>query len=113
MVFSSYRRFIRHFISIMAPIINGLKKGPLQWTPKAASSFKEIEEMMSSAPILRHPDFSKVSKVACDASRYSISGALSQERHPIAFFSEKFSKSKRIKYTTHKELYALLQSLRH
>ena len=70
MVFSSYRRFIRHFISIMAPIINGLKKGPLQWTPKAASSFKEIEEMMSSAPILRHPDFSKVSKVACDASRY-------------------------------------------
>ena len=77
MVFSSYRRFIRHFISIMAPITDGLKKGQLQWTPKTASTFKEIEEMMSSAPILRHLDFSKDSKVACDASRYGIGGALS------------------------------------
>jgi len=39
---------------------------------------------------------------------------LSQEGHPIAFFSEKLSESRRIKYTIcEKEFYALLQSLRH
>jgi len=70
--------------------------------------------MMSSAPILRHPDFCKVFEVACDATGYVIGGVLSQEGHLIAFFSEKLSESRRIKYTTYeKDLYALLQSLHH
>ena len=62
---SFYKRFIRHFSSIMSPIIDCLKKCPFQWTPKAVSAFKEIKDMMSSASILRHPDFSKVFEVAC------------------------------------------------
>ena len=61
----------------MSPITDYLKKGPFQWTLKAASAFKEIKEIMSSALVLRHPDFSKVFEVACDASGYGISGALS------------------------------------
>jgi len=92
------RRFIKHFISVMAPITDCLKKELFQWTPKAASTFQEIKVMTSSAPILRHPDFSKVVEVACDASRYGIGGVLSQEGHPIAFFSEKLSESRWIKY---------------
>ena len=111
---SFYRQFIRHFSSIMSPITDCLKKDPFQWTPKATSAFKEIKEMMSFGPIFRHPDFSKVSEVACDASGYGICGVLSQGGHPIAFFSEKLSESRRIKYTTYKkELYTLRRSLRH
>jgi len=41
--------------------------------------------MMSSAPVIRHPDFIKVFELACDASRYGIGGVSSQEGHPIAF----------------------------
>ena len=74
---SFYRRFIRHFNSIMALTTDYLKKNPFQWTHKAAFSFKEIKEMMSSAPILRHPDFGKVFEVTCDAAGYRISGVLS------------------------------------
>jgi len=74
---SFYRRFIKHFSSMMTPITSCLKKGPFQWTHKAAFSFKEIKEMMSSAPFLRHPDLSKIFQVACDASRYGIGRVLS------------------------------------
>ena len=108
---SFYRRFIRHFSSIMSPITDCLKKGPFQWTPKVTFAFNE---MMSSALVLSHPDLSKIFEVTYDVSGYGISGLLSQEVHSISFFSEKLSESRQINYTTYeKELYALLQSLRH
>ena len=85
---SFYRRFIRHFSSITVPITDCLKKGSFQWTSKSALVFRDIKDRMASAPVLRHPDYSKVFEVACDASRYSIGDVLNQEGHPIAFFSE-------------------------
>jgi len=106
---SFYRRFIRQFSSIMASITDCLKKGLRQWTPKASSAFEEIKERMSSTPVFRHPDFSKVFKVTCDAYGYGIGGVVSQEEHPMAFFNEKLNDAKRVKYTIfEKELYALL-----
>ena len=41
------------------------------------SAFKEIKEMMSSALVPRHLDFSKVFEVAYNAFGYGISGVLS------------------------------------
>jgi len=89
----------------VAPITNCIRKGTFEWTKAVDRAFLEIKKRMTQAPILRLPNFSKVFEVACDVSGVGIRGVLSQESHPMAFFSEKLNEA-RMRYSTYyKELY--------
>ncbi|KAK8929046.1 hypothetical protein KSP39_PZI017906 [Platanthera zijinensis] len=63
-----YQRFVRGFSSIMASFTSCLRKGDFQWTAAATRAFEEIKDKLTSAPVLRLPDFSRAFEVACDAS---------------------------------------------
>ncbi|XP_037492174.1 uncharacterized mitochondrial protein AtMg00860-like [Jatropha curcas] len=89
-----YRQFIRNFSSIIATIIDCLKKVRVHqflWTEATNKSFKEIKYKLTSAPILTLPDFDKLFEVDCDACGIGIGGVFSQSGKPIAFFSEKLN----------------------
>ena len=110
---SFYCRFIKGFSTIMSPITDCMKQGEFIWTKAATKAFNEVKQKKTKAHVIRLPDFTKPFEVECDASVISIRGVLSQERHPIAYFSEKLNDAKQ-KYSTYdKEFYAIIRALWH
>ena len=108
---SFYRRFIRNFSSIVAPVTELLKRSKFSWTTEAQKAFDELKRLVTQAPILALPNFDNAFQVECDASGIGIGGVLSQGGRPIAYFSEKLNDVRQRYSTYDKEFYAIVRSL--
>ena len=109
---SFYRKFIRNFSSIFAPLTDCLKKGNFKWTISQQESFEDIKKRLASSPVLQLPDFSSPFEVAVDACGTGIGAVLSQQCHPIEYLSEKLSPTRQTWSTYEQELYALVRALK-
>ena len=108
-----YRRFVKNFSSLAAPLTTLLKGSQFVWSALADQAFQQIKIALLSAPVLRLPDFDKLFDVATDASSSGIRAVLSQDLHPVSYFSEKLSDPKS-RYTNYdRELYAVVQALKY
>ncbi|KAI0507593.1 hypothetical protein KFK09_013719 [Dendrobium nobile] len=107
-----YRRFIKGFSTIMAPITNCLKSATFSWTPVQQRSFDKIKNALCSAPVLAFPDFDKPFQVDTDASSIGVGAVLSQEGKPIEYYSEKLSSTRQKWSAYEQELYAVVRALK-
>ncbi|XP_017431929.1 uncharacterized protein LOC108339302 [Vigna angularis] len=68
-----YRHFIESFVRIVAPLTQLTRKDqPFIWTDRCESSFQELKQRLTSAPILVIPDTGKSFEVFCDASHQGL-----------------------------------------
>ena len=86
-----YRKFVRHYATIAAPLTEFLKTNNFSWSDVAQKSFQKLKDAMINLPVLRLPNFKELFEVTTDASGIAIGAVLSQQAHPIAFFSRKLS----------------------
>ncbi len=114
-----YRRFIRGFSSIAAPLTNMTKKGSrrLQWTAEAHKAFDQLKRQFTTAPILHHPDPNSPFVVEVDASNVGIGAILSQRQgdpaklYPCAYYSRKLTSTERNYDVGDRELLAIKSAL--
>jgi hypothetical protein len=107
-----YRRFVRDFNTIAAPLNELTKNGvAFHWGQAQEDAFNLLKDKLTHAPLLQLPGFDKTFELECDASGIGIGGVLMQENKPVAYFSEKLN-GPILNYSTYdKELYALVRSL--
>jgi len=86
-----YRRFIKDFGSIAAPLTLLLRKEGFHWTDAATGAFSALKAAISAAPVLHLPNFDNEFIVDCDASGSGFGAVLHQGAGPVAFFSRPFA----------------------
>jgi hypothetical protein len=108
-----YRKFIKGFGTIAAPLTALLKKDGFLWTDQAAAAFEALKGALTTAPVLQLPNFSVPFIVECDASGSGFGAMLHQEGGPIAYFSKTIAPRHASLAAYELELIGLVQAVRH
>ncbi len=92
---SYYRKFIKNFAKIAAPLTNLLKKssGTYDWDEVCDEAFQTLKGILVKAPVLKLLDFDKDFEIHSNASDFAIGGILVQDGRPVAFKSKKLSET--------------------
>jgi hypothetical protein len=104
-----YRRFVRDFSTIAAPLHELTEEGvSFTWGPTHQQAFNMLKSKLTQAPLLQLPDFNKMFELECDAGGLGTEGVLLLGGKLVAFFGEKLS-GPSLNYSTYdKEIYALV-----
>ncbi|RVW12337.1 Retrovirus-related Pol polyprotein from transposon opus [Vitis vinifera] len=111
-----YRRFIKDFSKISKPLCELLvKDAKFVWDEKCQKSFEELKQFLTTAPIVRAPNWKLPFEVMCDASDLAMGAVLGQREdgkpYVIYYASKTLNEAQKNYTTTEKELLAVVFAL--
>lgn len=113
-----YRRFVKNYASIAAPLYCLAKKNqPFVWTEETQKAFEALKEVLTSPPVLAMPNDAGEFVLDTDACDRTIGAVLSQmqdgNEKVTAYAGRSFDKREVNYCTTRKELLAVVYSLKY
>ena len=117
-LFSYYRRFIKDFSKRADSLYELLKKEvEYKWTEKQQKAFNELKELITTAPVVRYPDFNKPFLLYTDASLTGLGAVLAQkngnEEYVIAYASRTLTPPERNYGITELECLAIVWAVKY
>ena len=111
-----YRRFIKDFSKLARPMCALLAKdAKFKWDENCQHCFEELKRLLTSAPIVRRPNWELPFEVMCDASDQAMGAILGQrdegKPYVIYYASKTLNEAQKNYTTTEKELLAVVFAL--
>ena len=93
---SYYRRYVKNFADIAAPLHHLTQKAvEFNWEENCQQSFQVLKDALTQAPVLCYPCFKKGFTLQTDASAVGIGAVLEQDGHVIAYASRSLTPPER------------------
>ncbi|RVW18640.1 Retrovirus-related Pol polyprotein from transposon 17.6 [Vitis vinifera] len=106
-----YRRFIKDFSKLARPLCELLvKDAKFIWDDRCQRSFEELKLFLTTAPIVRAPNWKLPFEVMCDASDFAIGAVLGQREDGkpyVIYYASKTLNEAQRNYTTTERIYLL------
>jgi len=106
-----YKKFVKGFSQLCAPLTDLTKKGAFKWDEEAQIMMDKMKEVMSMCPVLSLLDFNLPFTLECDASGEGIGAILMQKRLPLAYESQKLGGLDLLYNIYDKEMLAIMHAL--
>ncbi|KAL6324695.1 hypothetical protein AAG906_015278 [Vitis piasezkii] len=111
-----YRRFIKDFSKLSKPLCELLvNDAKFVWDERCQTSFEQLKQFLTTAPIVRAPNWQLPFKVMCDANDFAMGVVLGQREdgkpYVIYYASKTLNEVQRNYTTTKKELLAIVFAL--
>jgi len=113
-----YWWFVKDFSHHARPLFDLTRKEQKwDWNSSAASAFRKLKELVTSAPVLVTPADDQPFRIEADSSDFATGAVLSQlstedgKWHSVAFLSKSLSETERNYKIHNKEMLAIMQAL--
>ena len=115
-----YQRFIKNFAEIARPLHDLTRLGQKWiWSEREQAAFQLLKDIISTTPVLIHPDPERQFRLETDASAFAYGAVLSQlakkdnRRHLIGFFLKSMNDAERNYGISDREALAVVKALQH
>ncbi|GJX05300.1 ty3-gypsy retrotransposon protein [Tanacetum coccineum] len=106
-----YRRFIKGYAAMAAPLTDLLRKDGFRWGEAEAAAFESLKLQLTTTPVLTLPNFDQTFIVETDAADAGIGAVLLQNDRPICYFSRRLGPRMQVAATYQKELFAIVEAV--
>jgi hypothetical protein len=110
-MYTYYRKFVKVFSQLCAPLTDLTKKGAFKWDEEAQKMMDKMKKVMSTCLLLSLLDFVLPFSLERDASKEGIGAILMQKRHPLAYESRKLWDPELLYIIYDKEMMAIMHAL--